>query len=355
MNARVVITGSGTVTCQSVIKALRSQSELSVEIITVDASDQVAGRYFSDAFYRIPLASDPDYVPALLEVCRRHGADLLIPIVDYEFGPLSGASERFEAIGCLVAIATPDVIARANDKMQTFRFFRDHGFGTAETWSAGEATTLAASLPYPVFLKPGLDGRSSLDCYQVDSKDDLLGYLDRVPNAIVQEFVDGPEFTADVLADWQSRVLGVVVRERLETKGGVSYKGRTVDDPEMTAEVVRMVKELGFRGPANIQAFRKPMADGSSKLLFNEINPRFSGALALTLAAGLNSPLMLTKLALNMPVESMVGATRVGVTMLRYWDEVFVGPDGAAEYPDYHLAPVAHASLDSLVEMVALA
>lgn len=335
-HATVVITGAGTVTCQSVIKALRSQSEIAVEIITVDASDNVAGRYFSDAFHRVPPANDPSFADAVVDICKHHRANLLVPIVDYEFGPLSNAVNRFEAIGCHVAISRPDVIARVNNKLETYRFFVDNGFATARTWDSAEARRNREDLPYPVFLKPAIDGRSSIDCYTVNNADDLLMYLDKVHDAMVQEFVDAPEFTADVLADWDSRVLGVVVRERIETKGGVSYKGVTVDDPDMIDQVIRMARLLGLRGPTNIQAFRR-----GSELLFNEINPRFSGALALSLAAGLNSPLLLVKLALALPVESVIGKTRVGVTMLRYWDEVFVGPDGQPEYPEYGLAPVS--------------
>lgn len=330
----VVITGAGTVTCQSVVKALRMQDELPVEIVTVDMLQDAAGRYFSDAFYRVPAAKDPNYVDAVLEICRRHAADLLVPIVDYEFMPLSRATERFRVHGCLVAVSPPEVIERVNDKLQTYQFFLEHGFPTAKTWSSAGARREAGELPYPVFLKPAVDGRSSIDCYTVENPEDLEMYLDKVPEAMVQEFVNGPEFTADVLVDWNSDTLGAVVRERLETKSGVSYKGRTVDDPEMLHEVVRLAKQLGIRGPANIQAFRT-----SEGLRFNEINPRFSGALALSLAAGLNSPLMLLKLALGMEVPKTVGLSRVGVTMLRYWDEVFVGPDGQPEFPRYNLAP----------------
>ncbi len=332
----VVITGSGTVTCQSVIKALRIQNELPVRIVTVDASDNVAGRYFSDAFHTVPAASDPEFVPTLLDICRRYEARLLVPIVDYEFRPLSLAIEQFRQTGCLVAISPPETIRRANDKLETDRFFRQYGFPTARTWSADSAREESAELPYPVFLKPAIDGRSSLDCHVVSSREELVGLLERLPNSMVQQMITGCEYTADVLADWNSSVIGVVIRERIETKGGVSYKGRTVADPEMEAHVVRMVPLLGLHGPANIQAFRR-----GDELFFNEINPRFSGALALSLAAGFNSPLQLLKLALGLPVQTVLGQTEIGLTMLRYWDEVFVDEAGEATLPSYNLAPPA--------------
>ena len=330
----VVVTGSGTVTCQSVIKAFRTQTEIPVRVVTVDTSDQVAGRYFSDAFYQVPLAADPAFSDRLLEICEEEQASLLIPIVDYEFKPLSAAIEQFRAIGCLPGMSDPAVIATVNDKLATYQFFTDHGFSTARTWTADEARRLHARLPFPLFLKPAVDGRSSLDCYLIRDEVDLELYLSRVENALVQEYIDAAEYTADVLADWQSRTLGIVVRERIETKGGVSYKGRTVDDQVLQQEIVRMVRALGLHGPANIQAFRR-----GDEIFFNEINPRFSGALALSLAAGLNSPLMLLKIALGMPVEDVTGKTSIGLTMLRFWDEVFVDSLGRPLYPDYKLAP----------------
>jgi carbamoyl-phosphate synthase large subunit len=330
----VVITGSGTVTCQSVVKAFRSQTEIAVRIVTVDASDQVAGRYFSDAFYRVPPAADPGFVGSLLHICREERATLLIPIVDYEFKPLSSAIEEFSAIGTLAGMSDPKVIGTVNDKLSTYRFFVDHGFSTAKTWTGEEARRLASQLAYPVFLKPAIDGRSSLDCYKVKNRSDLELYLSQVSQPIVQEFIDAPEYTADVLADWNSLAKGVVIRERIETKGGVSYKGRTVRDPALEDEIVRMVSLLGLHGPANIQAFRR-----GGEIFFNEINPRFSGALALSLAAGLNSPLMLLKIALGLPVKSVLARTCIGLTMLRYWDEVFVDGTGNPIYPNYQLPP----------------
>lgn len=332
----VLITGAGTVTCQSVIKGLRGQDEIDVTIVTVDAAGNVAGRYFSDAFYQVPRADDPDFVPALLSICRAHDVDLLVPIVDYEFEPLARAAPLFADEGCLVAISPVTTIRLTNDKRATYHFFRQHGFGTAMTWSAEEARAQASTLAYPLFLKPAIDGRSSLDCHRIENAGDLHLYLDQIPGAMVQEFIDGREYTADVLADLNSEVLGVVVRERIETKGGVSYKGVTVADDELVDEVVRMVRLLGAIGPLNIQAFRR-----EGQLLFNEINPRFSGALALSLAAGFNSPVLLLEIALGLPPPSLLGRTRIGITMLRYWDEVFVDPLGSAEYPEYRLAPTS--------------
>jgi carbamoyl-phosphate synthase large subunit len=329
----IVITGSGTVTCQSVIKALRSQDEIPVRVVTVDAAADVAGRYFSDEFELVPSASDPHYVDRLLEICRKYSADLLIPIVDYEFAPVSARRGEFAEIGCHAAISPLKVIEIANDKIQTHEFLEAHGFQSPRTWSAAEALDDVDQLPFPVFLKPALDGRSSIDCHVVTTADELKRLTARIPSAMVQELIQAPEYTADVLADSNSRVVGMVVRSRIQTKGGVSYKGQTVSDPEFEREVCRVVDCLGLEGPANIQAFRT-----DSTVVFIEVNPRFSGGFALSLASGFNSPLLLLKLALGQPVE-LNQRFKSGVTMLRYWNEVFVDSSGHSTFPAYRLEP----------------
>jgi hypothetical protein len=44
-------------------------------------------------------------------------------------------------------------------------------------------------------------------------------------------------------------------------------------------------------------------------------------------------------IALGLPVPNMMHRTQVGLTMWRYWNEVFVDPAGVPIYPEYHLVP----------------
>jgi carbamoyl-phosphate synthase large subunit len=330
----VLVTGAGTVTSQGVMKALRSQFEVPVCIVATDIYETAAGRYFSDYFHRVPRGDDPAYAESMLELCREHGIRLLIPIVDEEFPTLSAAADRFADVGCFLAMSPRPVIELTADKLQAYRFLRERAFDCATSWSADEALDAIDRLPFPLFVKPSRGARASVDCYRVDTRSDLETILPRVASPMVQELIEAPELTVDVLVDPNGSAMGIVVRERLETKGGVSYKGRTVQDDLIESEVVRLVAALKVRGPANIQVFRT-----ADRVVINEINPRFSGGLALSLAAGLNGPLMLVKMAMGWPVGSVLDRTEIGLTMLRYWDEVFVAFDGVARFPNYRLKP----------------
>jgi len=320
----VLVTGVGATTGISVIKGFRQQDEFRVRVVGTDINPphMIAGSSFCDMFYTVPLAVDPDYVPALLNICVKERVQVLIPIVDPELLVLAEHKERFTAIGVKVVVSDPDTVRICNDKYATFQFLRLHGIPTPETWLAEEITN-PEILTYPVFVKPR-DGVSSVNAFRVDSPEELSWAMKRVSNLVIQEYLDGDEYTTDVFADFEGRVFAVVPRQRLQTKAGISYKGRTCHDERLIEWGRHITEALDIRGPTNIQC----MVRGDDIRYF-EVNPRFSGSLPLTIAAGVNAPLWVLRLVLDerspeslLPFQDML--------MTRYWSEVFY-PSGQEE------------------------
>lgn len=100
---------------------------------------------------------------------------------------------------------------------------------------------------------------------------------------LVQEYVKGPEYTVDCYALAGGELAATVVRERLEVARGQSVVGRTIVDEELSLLCVKLSKYLRFRGAINIQFIRG--ADGPRLI---DANPRFSGGIAITKAAGMD-------------------------------------------------------------------
>jgi carbamoyl-phosphate synthase large subunit len=319
----VLIDSSGTVTCQSVMKGLRHQTEIPVEIVGADSSPRNAGRYLADRWVEVPRVDDAGYFEALLELVRELRIQLFVPIFDTQFPALAERRGEFEALGCAVAVSPSEAVLIANEKDRTAAFFGANGFSSPRLVSPEEAR--AGQCRFPLILKPR-GGRSSIGVEMLRLPEEVDLFLARADEEVVlQEAVEGREFTADILCALDGEPIAVVPRERLETKSGVSTKGRSFRNDGIIAEVVRMARLLKLRGPANVQGFL--LSDGSVQWI--EINPRFSGTLALTIAAGVNAPLLLLRSALGLPVPPRLGAYRE-VTMMRYWEEVFVDPAGAA-------------------------
>jgi len=118
--------------------------------------------------------------------------------------------------------------------------------------------------------------------------------------------------------------VAAVPRERIAIKAGVSVKGRTYRHPAIEAIAREVVERSALHGPANVQGMLR--ADGSFSII--EMNPRFSGTLALTTAAGINFASLLIDLVEGTPLPDLLGRHKDGVTMMRYWSEIFEDREG---------------------------
>jgi len=175
----------------------------------------------------------------------------------------------------------------------------------------------AEAVPGPWVVKPRF-GRGSRDVYCVDGADELQWALGRVTDPIVQTRLEGKEFTVDALVDRDGTLAGAVPRWRLETKAGISTKGRTFSHPELPGAVEALLAAVGLRGPANVQGF---VANG--RATFVEVNPRFSGGLPLSLAAGADLVGEYVRGIFGEPLRPERLEYRAGVTMTRHFEELF--------------------------------
>ncbi len=317
---RVLITAAGTVTAQSLIKALREDGRVEF-IATGDMSALNATRLFSDAFVVLPPASDARFAGACLEAARRFDIDLVVPlIVESEFLPLDDARERFESIGCRLLLPARAITERTGDKLNFAGYLRDLGIPGPATLPYADNLSVEK---FPVYLKPRR-GSGSVGTTRVENLQSLHEAARGRTDLIVQEAVEGTEFTVDCFAAEPGRVVAAVPRERIAIKAGVSVKGRTYHHPRIEAIVRDVVEKSGLQGAANVQGMLRD--DGAFSII--EMNPRFSGTLALTTASGINFASLAIDMIEGNAISNVLGRHEAGVVMLRYWSEVFEETDG---------------------------
>ena len=138
---------------------------------------------------------------------------------------------------------------------------------------------------------------------------------------MVQEFIEGQEYTVDVLVDFDGRVRCVVPRLRMEVRTGEVSKAQTVRCPEVIEQSKRLVETLGA-GPGiiTIQCFLT--TDGNIK--FIEINPRFGGGVPLSIRAGADFPRWILQLWLGDSPRIRQDVWQDGLVMLRYDDAIWM-------------------------------
>ena len=287
------------------------------KVFAGDASGLAPALYKADSAFRLPPVKGEAYIPELLSLVRAHDIGLVVPTIDTELEVLADNLQTFAAVGCRALVSSPAFVALSGDKWLTQRAFAEHQIDVPQGWTVDELA--GAELPEQLFVKPR-DGSSSRDIYRA-TPETLTSVLTRVPNAIVQEELTGPEITIDALIDFDGRPLHYVPRIRIRTLAGESIQGVTIADDDIRAWLTRLLgvaAELGARGPITLQAF---LTERGPVLI--EVNPRFGGGFPLAYAAGGHYPDWLLALLHGEAVEPSLGAYTVGLYMTRYNVEHF--------------------------------
>ena len=320
---RVLVTGAGALLGQGILRALR-KSELPVFTAAVDVSPLAAGLFWADESYLVPPAVAPDYLDAIRAVLARTRPDIVLIGTDVELAPLARVRPELEReFGARVLVSSPEVVAIADDKYETARFFMEHGFAAPASALASDregVERLIAERGFPLIVKPCIGARS-YGVSVVESKQALQDAAARVHNAVVQECVGeaGMEYTASGLCF--DGVCDAVVVMRRDLRDGNTYRAFTVVDPALDAQVKAWTEALQPYGPANFQ-FRIDPA-GEPKVF--EINARFSGTTPLRAHAGFNEvDMCIRKILWNEPIAQP--AIRP-LTILRHWSETVVSPE----------------------------
>ncbi len=308
---KILITSAGTASAVSAIKALRRQHSLKVYILAVDADPTAAGFHLADEHSIIPRASESSYIPALLELCRRHNPKVLIPIYSKEIEIVSLHADIFDCAGVKTLLSAPEVIRRANDKKAMAKFVQSIGV---------EVPAFVSNSQWPGFPVVGKRNHSSGSdglCF-IENERDWDYWIEKHPDYLFQRFVRGVEYTVDVLCDRTSECIVCSPRSRLLVRAGQSVKGRTESKPEIVELSRRICREAKAVGPVNLQFIESVDACN-----FIELNPRLAaGGLMLTVEAGANIPVMLIRLALGESISPV--ACKENICMVRYWEEYFI-------------------------------
>ena len=100
-------------------------------VFAADAAPEAPALQAADEAFVVPRVEDSDYVERLLEICDERSVDLLISLNDLELPLIAWNRDRFQAIGTVPVISSPEIVRICSDKWATVRFLRAHGIRDA--------------------------------------------------------------------------------------------------------------------------------------------------------------------------------------------------------------------------------
>ncbi len=231
-----------------------------------------------DAFFQaLPVHDEAAYVRQLTEAVEREHVDYLIPLTDVEVDVLCRRKADFAALGCSVLTPDEPCAALCRDKQRMARELGD------------VCQTIPTRSPYgweptesdfPLMLKP-LRGRSSQGQAVVSSAEAFRAALQTRDDYIAQPFIRGDIFTVDVARDLFGNVLCLARQELLRTVNGLGTTVRVLPGHPLEATCRAIANKLGLVGVVNME-----FISSGDAFYFLEVNPRFSGGVGFSLAAG---------------------------------------------------------------------
>ncbi len=196
----ILILGAGVMQ----LPAIRIAKELNWRVIVADANETSVGVELADIFLHVDL-KDREAMAEAASSFRDRG----------ELDGVFTAGTDFSATVAWVAqeLSLPglpyEVAMQATDKSLMRAAFKRAGVPSPEfrmVRSADEVTGRGFDLPFPVVVKP-VDNMGARGIRRVDSAEDLPAAVDealslsRTGKAIVEEYVEGPEFSIDAVVE----------------------------------------------------------------------------------------------------------------------------------------------------------
>jgi carbamoyl-phosphate synthase large subunit len=316
----------------------RAMAEMGVtgRLIVTDITAASSAFQAADEGILVPRADASDYLDALEGIVVSQKVRLVVPLSDLDLLTLAGSVERLQRHGCVVMIGSQDAVAVCRDKSRTADFLEERGL---EGICTQALEVFRKSPSFPCFVKP-VGGSGSVGAGRIDSAAQLDAHVERHgQRLIVQEVLDGQEFTVDVYRSRSGPIRAVVPRLRLAVRAGEVEKSITMHDKELIAAAETICEGLpGLWGAFCCQCRRAIGEDGrpTGRARFFEINPRFGGGMPLSIAAGADFPRFLLEDVLGIPVADGSADFTDHLLMLRYDDAVFRPTEDVRSLPGFY-------------------
>ncbi|MEU0741579.1 ATP-grasp domain-containing protein [Streptomyces sp. NPDC006134] len=314
---RVLVTGAGGPSGVCFLRALAG----SCDLFAGDIDPNAAGLYLLPLQRRwlLPRGDAPEYTDALLRLCRRLEADVLVPTVDSELVPLARAADAFAEAGVRVLVSAPRALERCLDKYELVQTCRD-AVRVPHTVLLEEGTASAFAAGLPAVAKPR-HGSGSRGIVTVDTPD-AADSLPHDGTYLLQELLPGTEYSVDVLVGPDGTACAAVPRSRDKTDSGIVVACHIMDRPDLSRLAVDVAAALGLRGICNVQV--RGDREGRPALL--EVNPRPPGGMSLTVAAGVAMPQWAVAGLLGERLPRHIAHRELSA--VRHWEDVVLAPDG---------------------------
>ncbi len=313
------------------LAVVRSLGRRGIRVTAADSTPWAKALYSrhcaARAIYPCPSASVAAFQRAFLRLLDVARPDVIMPMTERVIMALLERRAEVTARTMLAPLPAEAALRTAFDKSETMRLAQSLGVATPRSvCPAGpeDLATATAGLGFPAVVKPRTSEMRTADDrivptgrveYCAGPGDLATAYAAvhrRAPRPLVQEFIPGDGYGVSALYR-HGRLRALFAYRRLRmvrpTGSGSALRESIAPPPAMVDAAERLLGALQWHGVAMVE-FKLDRRDGRPRLM--EINGRFWNSLPLAVAAGVDFPHLLYRLALEGDVPECLDY-RVGV------------------------------------------
>lgn len=303
MGNTILITGTNNITGINIIKAL--QLDESNKVYGCDFSTlNIANKYCLN--FQVSNSDKNSYISELLDIVEKYNIKFIIPSNDHELRVLTENISLFLEKNISLNGYGENTLKFLN-KSETTSIFLHNKIQTPTEYSKD-------SLKFPLVVRKNSMGQGKKFVYIISSINEY-GLLpeEELNNAVFTQYIEGDEYTIDIICDNNSNVYSIVPRLRRKVINGMVHFAEIIKNDFVIDSVRNLVQKLKLTGVNCVQCIVN-----SEGCYFIEVNPRPGSGMDLSVNANVNLPQMWLDLNNNLKVEYTQPIW--GMKMLRHSD-----------------------------------
>ncbi|NMA66959.1 MAG: ATP-grasp domain-containing protein [Clostridiaceae bacterium] len=285
-------------------------------VMATDCSGLAPALYDADKHFIVPRVDEDGYLDVILSICKTNDIKAVLSLIDPELSLLAEYHQDFLDIGVLPIVSGYDAVEMCFDKYAMYEFLIQNGFKTIKSYLDKEMFfkhIKAGNISYPVFVKP-VKGSASININKVESKKEVDLLFKRFDDLMIQEFMNGTEYGADVYIDMVSgEPVAIFTKKKIKMRAGETDKSVSTKDTHLFNLIRRFVRKAGLKGILDIDIFKI-----NGEYYISEVNPRFGGGYPHAHECGVDIPKMIIKNIGGKINSDITGQYDEGVYMMKF-------------------------------------
>ena len=311
---RAIVTNAETSVGLAVIRSLGKNY---VDVTTASSEKNAISfysKYCGDKLMYPTVSNKNGFLLSLENIVKKGGYDVLFPVREDVLHIVSYHRDRFTKY-VKIPLVEHERLNIAFDKAETLKIAIQNDIPHPKTYfveGVTEVKKLMDEIGYPAVIKPRASAGSKGLSYVVSPKELVNTYMKiskKYKNPLIQECIPmkGEIYGVEVLFNKDSKPRATFVHRRIRQyplTGGPSTLRESVYNPEVEKLGIKLLKALDWYGVGMVE-FKIDPRDNKPKLM--EINPRFWGSLPLSIAAGVDFPYLLYRMAVDGDIKPVSG------------------------------------------------